>query len=325
MFGETLVFGAAARARRRRRDSRLALLAESIEGSIATVFRQTAMNRFEDLVAHRAPRGGRAVRRPLRRALGAVAGGAARRRGRGHRGLPVLVVLRPPLHRRRPGYVYAYAYGQLLALSVYERYQEEGPRFVPAYLELLGAGGSKSPEELGAIVGHRPRRPRLLGQGPGPRRAQLDEAEAAAREARPELFCHGAAAAERPSDLDSLLGDEERMIRDTVRRFVDERVLPGRRRVVRGGHVPARSSSRSSASWACSACTSRATAAPAPAPSAYGLACRGARGRRLRPALARLRAGLAGHVPDLEVRHRGAEAGVAAAAWPPARRSAASA
>ena len=51
-----------------------------------------------------------------------------------------------------PGYVYAYAYGQLLALSVYARYLEEGEPFVPRYLDLLRAGGSRSPEELGQIV-----------------------------------------------------------------------------------------------------------------------------------------------------------------------------
>ena len=39
-----------------------------------------------------------------------------------------------------PGYVYAYAYGQLLALSVYRRYEEEGMAFVPSYLDLLKAG-----------------------------------------------------------------------------------------------------------------------------------------------------------------------------------------
>jgi oligoendopeptidase F len=51
-----------------------------------------------------------------------------------------------------PGYVYAYSYGQLLALSVYKRYQERGADFVPRYLELLSAGGSMSPDELGRIV-----------------------------------------------------------------------------------------------------------------------------------------------------------------------------
>jgi oligoendopeptidase F len=48
--------------------------------------------------------------------------------------------------------VYAYAYGQLLALSAYGRYREQGESFVPRYLELLAAGGSRSPEELAAIV-----------------------------------------------------------------------------------------------------------------------------------------------------------------------------
>ncbi len=52
-----------------------------------------------------------------------------------------------------PGYVYAYAYGQLLALSVYKLYTERGDEMVPSYLELLAAGGSRSPEELGKIVG----------------------------------------------------------------------------------------------------------------------------------------------------------------------------
>jgi oligoendopeptidase F len=52
-----------------------------------------------------------------------------------------------------PGYVYAYAYGQLLALSVYRKYTEDGPDFVPRYLEMLSAGGSLPPEELGRIVG----------------------------------------------------------------------------------------------------------------------------------------------------------------------------
>jgi oligoendopeptidase F len=36
---------------------------------------------------------------------------------------------------------------------VYGRYLEEGPSFAPRYLELLAAGGSRSPEELGAMVG----------------------------------------------------------------------------------------------------------------------------------------------------------------------------
>ena len=50
MFGETHRLRPAARGSADSPESRLALLAESIEGAIATVFRQVAMNRFEDLV-----------------------------------------------------------------------------------------------------------------------------------------------------------------------------------------------------------------------------------------------------------------------------------
>lgn len=44
-----------------------------------------------------------------------------------------------------PFYVYAYAFGQLLVLSLYQQYREEGSAFLPRYLEILRAGGSDSP------------------------------------------------------------------------------------------------------------------------------------------------------------------------------------
>ncbi len=47
-----------------------------------------------------------------------------------------------------PFYVYAYAFGQLLVLSLYQQYREEGDSFKPRYIELLSAGGSASPEEI---------------------------------------------------------------------------------------------------------------------------------------------------------------------------------
>ena len=82
-----------------------------------------------------------------------------------------------------PGYVYAYAYGQLLALSVYARYIEEGDAFVPAYLDLLRAGGSRSPEELGKIVGCDLADPNFWANGIKIVEGQLDAAEEAARAA----------------------------------------------------------------------------------------------------------------------------------------------
>ena len=47
-----------------------------------------------------------------------------------------------------PGYVYSYAFGELLVLSLYGLYMEEGEPFVEKYMELLRAGGSKDPYEL---------------------------------------------------------------------------------------------------------------------------------------------------------------------------------
>jgi oligoendopeptidase F len=82
-----------------------------------------------------------------------------------------------------PGYVYAYAYGQLLALSIYKRYVDEGDAFVPSYLDLLRAGGSRSPEELGQIVGIDLADPGFWDSGLDLVEAQLEAAEAAANEA----------------------------------------------------------------------------------------------------------------------------------------------
>jgi oligoendopeptidase F len=47
-----------------------------------------------------------------------------------------------------PFYVYAYAFGQLLVLSLYKQYQEEGDAFKPRYMDILAAGGSIAPMEL---------------------------------------------------------------------------------------------------------------------------------------------------------------------------------
>ena len=47
-----------------------------------------------------------------------------------------------------PFYVYAYAFGQLLVLSLYQRYREEGESFKPGYLKILEAGGSQAPVKI---------------------------------------------------------------------------------------------------------------------------------------------------------------------------------
>jgi oligoendopeptidase F len=47
-----------------------------------------------------------------------------------------------------PFYVYAYAFGQLLVLALYQQYKTEGASFKPRYLDILRAGGSVTPVKL---------------------------------------------------------------------------------------------------------------------------------------------------------------------------------
>ncbi|MFM7840453.1 MAG: M3 family metallopeptidase, partial [Nitrospira sp.] len=52
-----------------------------------------------------------------------------------------------------PFYCYAYSFGNLLVLALYRQYQQQGQSFVAQYLNLLAAGGSKSPEAILNAVG----------------------------------------------------------------------------------------------------------------------------------------------------------------------------
>jgi oligoendopeptidase F len=151
VFGETVTFGRLL-ADTTDSDARLALLAESLEGQIATVFRQIAMNRFEDRVhTERRELGELSVERFGECWVDTQSDmlGSAVELTRGYRSWWSYI----PHFIGTPGYVYAYAYGQLLALSVYREYERQGAAFVPAYLELLSRGGSDTPEALGRIVG----------------------------------------------------------------------------------------------------------------------------------------------------------------------------
>jgi oligoendopeptidase F len=179
VFGETIVFGRLLE-QAPTPESRLSLLAESIESSIATVFRQVAMNRFEHLI-HTARRTEGELALDRINALWAQSQeellGDAVEVTEGYRSWWSYV----PHFINTPGYVYAYAYGQLLALAVYARYEEQGEAFVPDYLRLLSAGGSMPPEELGRIVGVDLTDPGFWDNGLALVERQLEDAEAAAR------------------------------------------------------------------------------------------------------------------------------------------------
>jgi oligoendopeptidase F len=181
VFGETVTFGRLLDATTDPGE-RLALLAESIEGAIATVFRQTAMNQFEAAV-HTARRteGELSVERfgELWARTQEEMLGDAVEVTEGYRSWWSYI----PHFIGTPGYVYAYAYGQLLALSVYAQYETQGGDFVPRYLHLLSAGGSMPPEELGRIVGCDLADPGFWASGLEIVEQQLQAAEAAAHEA----------------------------------------------------------------------------------------------------------------------------------------------
>jgi oligoendopeptidase F len=179
VFAETIVFGRLL-AEDSSPASRLALLAENLEDTIATVFRQVAMNRFEELVhTNRREQGELSVERfgELWADSQEEMLGDSVEVTDGYRTWWSYI----PHFINSPGYVYAYAYGQLLALSVYERYEEVGQELVPRYLEMLAAGGSKSPEEIGAIVGVDLTDPGFWESGLDLVERQLTDAEEAAR------------------------------------------------------------------------------------------------------------------------------------------------
>ena len=178
VFGET-VTSAALLDQLQDPNARFALLASSLEDSIATVFRQVAMNRFEHAVhTERRSVGELSVDRfgELWIATQSEMLGDAVELSEGYSTWWSYI----PHFIGTPGYVYAYAYGQLLALSVFARYQARGDEFVPAYLELLRAGGSRPPAELGRIVDCDLEDPGFWDAGLSIVEGQLDAAVAAA-------------------------------------------------------------------------------------------------------------------------------------------------
>ena len=178
VFGEELVFGRLL-AEAAGEEQRLGLLAERIDGAVATVFRQIAMNRFEHLFhTRRRSEGELSTDRICESWVEAQSElfGDSVEITEGYRMWWSYV----PHFINTPGYVYAYAYGLLLALSVYSRYLDEGESFVPRYLDLLSAGGSRSPEQLAEIVGIDLTDPGFWDAGLALVEKQLAEAEALA-------------------------------------------------------------------------------------------------------------------------------------------------
>ena len=58
-----------------------------------------------------------------------------------------------PHFYQSPFYTYAYSFGQLLVLALYQQYRLEGETFIPKYLKILSYGGSESPMKILAEAG----------------------------------------------------------------------------------------------------------------------------------------------------------------------------
>jgi oligoendopeptidase F len=179
VFGEALTFKRLL-AQEEDPRKRLNLLAGRIEDSLATVFRQITMNRFEDVVHNeRRNEGELSVERIEELWLGTqgrMFGDSVDVDGYGTWWSYI------PHFMSTPGYVYAYAYGFLFALAIFRRYEQEGEAMVEPYLEVLRAGGSKSPEDLAQIVGLDLTDPKIWESGIDALASELDEAEALATE-----------------------------------------------------------------------------------------------------------------------------------------------
>lgn len=151
VFGEILVFHTLMESEENPR-VRLSLLCSKLEDIFATVFRQVVLTRFEEKLHNE------------RRDKGEVTADRINeiwiQTNKQMFGNSVVLTedyawwwTYIPHFIHSPFYCYAYSFGELLVLSLYNKYLKEGDSFVPRYIELLSSGGSDSPENLLSRVG----------------------------------------------------------------------------------------------------------------------------------------------------------------------------
>ena len=132
--------------------TRIMLLADRAESAMASIFRQTMMSRFE-IRAYSIRAEGKAltsdrlsemwIEENERYYGDSIDLPTGYRLGWSY--IPHFIHVR--------FYTYAYAFAHLVAFSLLACYREDPERFVPAYLDFLGTGGSRSPQDLLAPLG----------------------------------------------------------------------------------------------------------------------------------------------------------------------------
>lgn len=126
---------------------KLALLVSKIDDTIATVFRQISMNRFEDRIHTARREEGELTTEDFSRHWVETQNDLY--------GKSVTITdeyklwwCYIPHFLHTPGYVYAYAFGELLVLALYDAYKNQKNGFSDRYIELLEAGGSDWPHNI---------------------------------------------------------------------------------------------------------------------------------------------------------------------------------
>lgn len=180
VFGEMLVFQKLLRGLNNPAE-KLALLIGKIDDTIATVFRQISMNRFEDAM-HTARRteGELTTERfnELWYEQQSALYGDSVTLTEEYRLWWIYI----PHFLHTPGYVYAYAFGELLVLALYEEYTRRPEGFADKYMELLAAGGSEWPQNLVAKMGLDITHPDFWNKGLSSFEKMVEEAEKLAEE-----------------------------------------------------------------------------------------------------------------------------------------------
>lgn len=163
VFGEILVFEEIYETLEDR-DLKINLMANKLQGSFATVFRQTAFYLFEnDIHEHRREMGELLIsdfNQYFQQRLQAMFGESLTlTEGHASWWMPVMHFYHYNF------YVFTYAFGELLTLSLYARYKKQQNDFIQGYVSALSCGGSKSPYEITKMMGVDINNPAFWNQG----------------------------------------------------------------------------------------------------------------------------------------------------------------
>ncbi len=163
VFAELLVFNSQLELLDKKEEKN-AFICQKLESIFATVFRQISMNRFEDKVHNARREQGELKTEEVtemwlqtQRAMFGDSVTLSENYGIWWSYIPHF------LHT--PGYVYSYAFGELLVLGLYALFKKEGDSFVPKYIDLLAAGGTQTPYTLLEPFGVNPDDPAFWNDG----------------------------------------------------------------------------------------------------------------------------------------------------------------